>query len=126
MNIGANGGRTVRAILEKIVTTEERFEHIEHVTAGLAEERRKDRAEFRSLWRGTQRHIDEVAVNLSKLTVQVAEMDDRLGARIEALAEESRAADQRSRERDQRLSERIESLVSAMGEFLASQTRKQI
>jgi hypothetical protein len=42
------------------------------------------------------------------------------------LAEESRAADQRSRERDQRLSERIESLVSAMGEFLASQTRKQI
>jgi len=25
------------------VTTEERFERIEHVTAGLAEERRKDR-----------------------------------------------------------------------------------
>ncbi len=133
LKTGADGGRAVRAILEKTVTTEERFERIEHVTAGLAEERRKDREEFRSLWRGTQRHIDEVAVNLSKLTVQVAEMDDRLGARIEALAEESRAADQRSRERDQRsrerdqrLSERIESLVSAMGEFLASQTRKQI
>jgi hypothetical protein len=100
------------------VTTEERFERIEHVTAGLAEERRKDREEFRALWRDTQRHIDEVAVNLSKLTVQVAEMDDRLSARIEVMAEESRAA-------DRRLGERIESLVSAMGEFIASQTRKQ-
>lgn len=100
------------------MTTEERFERIEHVTAGLAEERRKDREEFRALWRDTQRHIDEVAVNLSKLTVQVAEMDDRLSARIEVMAEESRAA-------DRRLGERIESLVSAMGEFIASQTRKQ-
>lgn len=113
-----NSGAVVRAILGNAVTTEERFERIEHVTAGLAEERRKDREEFRSLWRDTQRHIDEVAVNLSKLTVQVAEMDGRLSARIEAWGEESRAA-------DRRLSERIESLVSAMGEFVASQTRKQ-
>jgi ABC-type transporter Mla subunit MlaD len=105
------------------MTSEERFERIEHVTAGLAEERRKDREEFRAIWRDTQRHIDEVAVNLSKLTVQVAEMDDRLGARIETLAEESRAADRRSQERDQRLGERIETLVSAMGEFIASQAR---
>jgi len=90
------------------MTTEERFERIEHVTAGLAEKRRKDREEFRQLWRDTQRHIDEVAMNLSKLTVQVAEVDDRLGTRIEALAEESRAA-------DQRLGDRIESMVSAIG-----------
>jgi len=33
------------------MTAEERFERIEHVTAGLAEERRKDREEFRALWR---------------------------------------------------------------------------
>jgi hypothetical protein len=92
------------------MTTDERFERIEHVTAGLAEERRKDREEFRGLWRETQRQLNE-------LTIQVVEVDDRLGKRIEALAEESRAA-------DRRLGERIEKLVSAMGEFIASQTRK--
>jgi hypothetical protein len=111
-------GRRGSRYIGSVVTTEERFERIERVTAGLAAERRKYREEFRSLWRDTQRHIDEVAVNLSKLTVQVAEMDGRLSARIEAWGEESRAA-------DRRLSERIESLVSAMGEFVASQTRKQ-
>ena len=110
------------------MTTEERFERIEHVTAGLVEERRKDREEFRQLWRDTQRHIDEVAVNLGKLTVQVVEMDDRLGTRIadvsnrlgeriEALAEESRAA-------DKRLEQRIESMVSGIGEFIRVQREK--
>ena len=99
------------------MTTEERFERIELVTAGLAEERRKDREEFRQLWRETQRHIDEVALNLGKLTVQVVEIDDRLGARIEALAEESRAA-------DKRLEQRIESMVSGIGEFIRVQRKK--
>jgi hypothetical protein len=99
------------------MTTEERFERIELVTAGLAEERRKDREEFRQLWRETQRHIDEVALNLGKLTVQVVEIDDRLGARIEALAEESRAA-------DKRLEQRIESMVSGIGEFIRVQREK--
>jgi len=99
------------------MTTEERFERIEHVTAGLAEERRKDREEFRQLWRETQRHIDEVALNLGKLTVQVVEIDDRLGARIEALAEESRAA-------DKRLEQRIKSMVSGIGEFIRVQREK--
>jgi hypothetical protein len=40
------------------------------------------------------------------------------------LAEETRAADQRSRGRDQRLGDRIQSLVVAMGEYIASQNRK--
>jgi hypothetical protein len=93
---------------ESPMTTEERFEPIE--------------------WRDTQRHIDEVAMNLSKLTVQVVEVDDRLsariadvndrlGARIEALAEESRAA-------DKRLEQRIESMVSGIGEFIRVQREK--
>jgi len=99
------------------MTTEERFERIEHVTAGLVEERRKDREEFRQLWRDTQRHIDEVAMNLGRLTVQVVEMDDRLGTRIEALAEESRAA-------DKRLEQRIESMVSGICEFIRVQREK--
>jgi hypothetical protein len=56
------------------MTIEERFERIEHVTAGLAEAYRKDREENRQLWRDTNRQI-------------------------ERLAEESRAADKRLEER---------------------------
>jgi uncharacterized protein YlxW (UPF0749 family) len=90
------------------MTVEERFERIEHVTAGLAEERRKDREENRQLWRDTQRQINELAVRMNDLTLKVADTNDV----IARLAEESRAA-------DRQLGERIEALVSAMGKFLA-------
>ena len=110
---------------EEIMTTEERFERIEHVTFGLAEERRKDREEFRALWRDTQRQLNE-------LTVQVVEVDDRLGKRIEALAEEAaardRETDRRFRETDRRFREtdaRIDKLVVAIGEFMARQPNPQ-
>jgi hypothetical protein len=76
------------------MTIDERFERIEHVTAGLAEEHRKNHEEDRQLWRNTQRQIDA------------------LGEKIERFAEESHAA-------DKRLEERIESLVSAIGKALA-------
>jgi predicted nuclease with TOPRIM domain len=89
------------------MTTEERFERIEHLTAGLAEERRKDREEYRTLWRDTQRQLNELGTRV----VQLSEADSRLEARIEQLAEESRAA-------DQRLEERIGSLVSAVGQSI--------
>jgi len=89
------------------MTTEERFERIERLTAGLAEERRKDREEYRTLWRDTQRQLNELGTRV----VQLSEADSRLEARIEQLAEESRAA-------DQRLEERIGSLVSAIGQSI--------
>jgi hypothetical protein len=97
------------------MTTEERFERIEHLTAGIAEERRKDREESRALWRDTQRQLNEVSVRL----VQLSEADSRLEARIEQLAEESRAAAAESRAADRRLEERIAGLVSGFGEFIA-------
>jgi septal ring factor EnvC (AmiA/AmiB activator) len=101
------------------MTTDERFERIEHVTAGIAEERRKDREEYRTLWRDTQRQLND-------LTGKVADLGDR----IAEIAEESRAADQRfgarmeeadrqSRERDARLGDRIESLASSIGALIA-------
>jgi hypothetical protein len=100
------------------MTIEERFERIEHLTAGLAEERRKDREEYKELWRSTQSHLDNLSLHVDELAVEtrnrIQEVDERLGARIEALAEESRAA-------DQRLGARIELLVSAMGAFLSRQ-----
>jgi len=96
------------------MTTEERFERIEHLAAGMAEERRKDREEYKALWRDTQRQLNEVSVRL----VQLSEADTQLAARIQQLADESRAAAQESREADKRLGERIETMVSAIGEFL--------
>ncbi len=96
------------------MTTEERFERIEHVTAGLAEQARKDREENRQLWRDTQRQLAELAVRMNDLTVKVAETNDA----ITLLAEESRAAAAQSRDADKKLGERIDAMVSAIGELI--------
>ena len=97
------------------MTIEERLARIEHVTAGIAEERRKDRETDRALWRETQQQIHDVGARLNELTIKVA----TLGDRIAEIAEESRAADlrlgARIEETDKRLGERIETMISAMG-----------
>jgi hypothetical protein len=97
------------------MTIEERFERIEHVTAGLAEERRKDREEYRQLWRESQRQINELGTRLNELTLKVADTNDA----IARLADESRAA-------DQRLETRIEGLVSAIGQLLNDRRGPQV
>jgi hypothetical protein len=104
------------------MTPEERFERIEHLTAGIAEERRKDREEYKALWRDTQRQLNEVGIRL----VQLSETDSRLEARIEQFAEEtrkaaeeSRAAAREARAANKLLDERITALVSGFGEFIA-------
>jgi chromosome segregation ATPase len=102
------------------MTTEERFERIEHLTAGIAEERRKDREEYKALWRDTQRQLNEVSarlVQLSEADEEARAADRRLEARIEQLANESRAA-------NKQLEERIEMLVSRFGEVLAKLPRQ--
>ena len=102
------------------MTTEERFERIEHLTAGIAEERRKDREEYKALWRGAQRQLNEVSarlVQLSEADEEARAADRRLEARIEQLANESRAA-------NKQLEERIEMLVSRFGEVLAKLPRQ--
>jgi hypothetical protein len=96
------------------MTTEERFERIEHVTAGLAEERRKDREEFRALWRDTQ-------LQLNALTFRIAEVNDRLGARIADLAEEAAVRDRETDRRFRETDARIDKLVSAIGEWMTRQ-----
>jgi chromosome segregation ATPase len=100
------------------VTTEERLERIEHITAGIAEERRKDRDEYKGLWRDTQRQLNEVSarlVQLSEADEEARAADKRLEARIAQLAEESRSA-------NKLLEERIASLVSGFGEFIRQRT----
>ena len=112
------------------MTAEERFERIEHVTAMLVEERRKDREEYKQLWRDTQRQISEAGMRISELGIKIADLGDesregdrRLERRIEQLAEESRTADARLGQRIDALGQRIDSLVSAMGEFISRQTK---
>jgi hypothetical protein len=90
------------------MTTEERFERIEHVTAGIAEERRRDRDEYKALWRDTQRQLNEMGAKLIQFSEENQEADRRLGERIEQLAEEGRATNKR-----------IDAMVSAMGEVIA-------
>ena len=107
------------------MTIDERFERIEHVTAGLVEQWRKEREENRQLWRDTQRQIENTQRQIDQFAAESRASDERLKRRIEELGEEFRAEDKRLREimleGDRRLQERIDSLVSAMGKFIASQ-----
>ena len=96
------------------MTIDERLDRIEHVTAGIAEERRKDREEYRQLWRDGQRQIGELTLKIADTNDTITRLAEETHAKIDRLAEESRAA-------DQQLRERIESLVSAIGRLLPRQ-----
>lgn len=98
------------------MTTEERFERIEHLTVGIAEERRRDRDEHKTLWRDTQQQIDRATEATANLARQVDRLAIETRSRIAELAEQTRAA-------DEQLGDRIGSLVSAIGQFIA--TRQQ-
>ena len=101
------------------MTTEERFERIEHVTAALAEERRRDREEYKSLWRDTQRQLNELTATVSALALKVADTNDaiaRTNDTIDRLALEMRDA-------DARLGARIETMISAIGQNLSLEHR---
>jgi len=80
---------------------------IEHVTAGLAEERRKDREELRGLWRDTERQLDQ-------LTGRV----DAIAAHLDTFITESAARDRETDRRFRETDVRIDKMVSAMGEFI--------
>ena len=97
------------------MTIEERFERIEHFAAGLAEERRKDREEYRMLWRDTQRQLNEASTRLNDLTLQIAEVNDL----ITRMAEDRERAERELRAEDKHLGERIDAPVSAIGKFVA-------
>ena len=93
------------------MTIEERFERIEHYTAGLAEERRKDREEYKALFRRLDARIDSMARSVDALAV-----DTRL--RFEQVAEQMEATDRRLRELGETTDARIAALVSAIGQHV--------
>jgi len=101
------------------MTIDERLDRIEHISAGIDEERRKDRDEYKCFWRDTQRQLNELGARVVQISeenqaahAQFREADSKLEARIAQLAEESRAA-------NKHLEERIEMLVSRFGEVLS-------
>jgi len=94
------------------MTTEERLSRIEHITAGLDEQRRKDHEEDRQLWRDTQRQIDQ-------LSTRTLQMGDELRHTMDRLAEELRAEARTARAAEQELRDRIASLTSAIGQLVA-------
>jgi septal ring factor EnvC (AmiA/AmiB activator) len=102
------------------MTIEERFERIEHVTAGIAEERRKDREEYRQLWRDQQRQIDEMNRAITRMAEESRADHQRWRQEMHDLREEMHDLQEEALARDQRLGERIDALVSAMGEFLSA------
>src|ERR1700722_634702 len=94
------------------------LDHIEHITAGIAEERRRDRDEYKALWRHNQDQWRQSQDQIDKLTHGLVEQ----GRQLAELAAESRI---RTRERaahprppDERLAARIDALVSAIGGHL--------
>ena len=97
------------------MTCDERFERLEHYTAGIAEERKRDREEYKALWRDTQRQLNEVSIRL----VQLSEADSRLEARLDQLADTVTRHAEESHAANKLLDERITALVSGFGEFIA-------
>ena len=104
------------------MTIEERFERIEHLTAGMAEERRRDREEDRQLWRDTQRQISDLAQSSQRQIDQLTQKIADTNSAITRMGDEMRAADRRSGERieavNDALSRRIAEMVSGIGEWM--------
>ena|SRR5215469_10801411 len=94
------------------MTIEKRFACIEHFFEKLPEQRAREREEDRQLFEDTQRRLNQLALRTS-------DVNERLGKRIDQLVEEATARDREAHKRDRQLGLRVESLVSAMGEFLA-------
>ena len=101
------------------MTVEERFERIEHVTAGLVEERRKDREEYRQLWRETNQAITRLAEESRAADQRLEQKIERVADDLHQLGEEVKRFAEEARTADRQLRERIDSLVSAIGKLLA-------
>jgi len=100
-----------------VMTSEERLDRIEHLTAGLAEQVRKDREESRQLWRSTQEQLDLLVREVRENARQLHELQFELRDGFRTMQAEAKA-------RDQVTNERINALVSAIGGLLPD--KKQV
>src|SRR5215831_365362 len=98
------------------MTIDERIARLEHYTAGLDEQSRKEREENRQLWRDTQRQLNEFIEQTNRSHLELVE---QFRQHREEAAERDRETDRRFRETDAR----IQTLVSAMGEWIRKQEK---
>lgn len=118
------------------MTTEERLQRIEHVTASLADQAMRDREENRQLWHDTQGQIDQIArhvgdlsgrtVELSAamvgLTRQMGELTIQMG---DLAAKQRETSDTVSRlaQESRDTNARVDALTSAIGAWIAAQPK---
>ena len=100
------------------MTIDERFERLEHFTAGWADQFRQEQAETRQLWRKTDEQINALSEQFARFQREAAERSREIDERfrqtdahiqtvVSAIGASNRAAD-----------ERIQSLVSVIGQFI--------
>lgn len=103
------------------MTVEEPLDRIEHWAAALAEERSKDREEYKALWRDAQQQLTRLAVAVKGLAGRV----DSLASKVVRIATDQDRLILEGAARDQATNARIDRLVSAIGEFIAAQQPKR-
>lgn len=92
----------LRAILrEELSAATERIARVEHITAGIAEQARRNHEEDRQLWRDPQNQLARLAQEVDRFVLEAATRDQATNARLTGL-------DRVARERDDRLRERVE------------------
>lgn len=97
------------------MTSEERLDRIEHLTAGWIEQSKREHDENRRLWREMKERMEERDRKFDQRTEELREemagRDRRFDERTAALREEMAG-------RDRVADERIQKLVSAIGELI--------
>ena len=99
------------------MTAEQRLDRIEHLTAGIAEERRKDRDEYKALWRDAQERMNRTDERMNRMADAVS----AAALQVDRLAVESRLRIAELADADDKLNARIEALVSAIGQLIAKE-----
>ena len=99
------------------MTVDQRLDRIEHITAGIAEERRKDREEYKGLWRDAQERMNRTDERIGRMADAVS----AAALQVDRLAVESRLRIAELADADEKLNARIEALVSAIGQLIAKQ-----
>src|SRR5579862_447184 len=89
------------------LTIEERFERIEHLTAGIAEKRKKDRDEYKALWRDTQVQLADLATRTDSIARNVDALATDTRLRFDKVADLQAELAREAREADRRLEARI-------------------
>jgi hypothetical protein len=97
------------------MTSEERLDRIEHLTAGWIEQSKKEHQENRDLWRQTQTQIAETDRHLRVLADQ---FNEQMAQHRAEWREEMRVMREDMTARDRATDARIGELVSAIGAFI--------